>query len=121
MTSSADWDFSKPHVQDCNLTSAADVNVCLGEKKREVDKRFNTVYQQLKKKTSDNDTVLLISAQRAWLKFRDEECKFFNPKEFNFNSFYVFNQTICEIDMAEKRIKDLERYLDWSGCGSCRW
>ena len=121
MPASADWDFSKPHVQECNLSSALQVNECLGERDRNVDKRLNFAYQKLKKMTSGSDTVLLVSAQKAWLNFREEECKFFNPKEFNFNSYYVYEQMICEIDMNEKRIKDLERYLEWTGCGSCRW
>ena len=117
----AEWDFAQSHVKACNLTSSAEVNTCLGTREGEVDKRLNAVYQQLKNMTSGDDTSLLVAAQKAWLNFREQECKFFNPKEFNFNTHYQFEQMRCDIDMAEKRIKDLERYLEWSGCGSCRW
>lgn len=121
MPALAEWDFAQPHVQVCNLSSSVEVNTCLGAREGEVDKRLNAVYQQLKNMTSGDDTSLLVAAQRAWLKFREKECKFFNPKEFNFNTHYQFEQMRCDIDMAEKRIKDIERYLDKSGCGSCRW
>ena len=118
---SEDWNFSKKYVAECDSELPSKINNCLEKRYKSVDKKLNTIYQILKKKTINNDTVLLVSAQKSWLKFKEEECKFYNPKELNFGSYYIFEQLVCEIDMTEKRIKDLERYLKRSGCGSCRW
>lgn len=114
--------LASPDYAHCDGPTAQYLE-CLGKVHSEVDDELNKIYKQLKNKTTDNDTKLLVKAQRMWLVFRESECQFFHPKELNSGSgtYYASQQLVCEIDMNQKRINDLREYLSWSGCGSCRW
>lgn len=115
--------FANSDYEHCDGPTALYLE-CLGEAHTKVDDELNKIYKKLKNKTTGNDTLLLVQAQRKWLEFRESECKFFFPKELSTGTsgtFYVSQQLICEITVNRKRIDDLKEYLTWSGCGSCRW
>jgi len=43
---------------------------------KKVDKELNSVYNILKKELNETDKKNLVDAQKAWIKFRDLNCKF---------------------------------------------
>ena len=112
-----DWDFAWEHKNKCSKGGMTNMSLCLAKSYRKVDARLNDVYSKLKAKMSNSKP--LIKTQRVWIKFRDLECKFTNPPHKG--SLYPYAQNACLIDKTEKRIKDLERYLSWSGCNGCPW
>lgn len=64
---------------DCaNASNQATMNQCAAQENKAADKELNTVYQQITARLKDNPDgkKLLVSAQRAWIGFRDAECKF---------------------------------------------
>ena len=52
--------------------NVADANTCLTE----VDKELNQTYQQIIRGLSGGDRKKLITAEQAWIKYRDTNCAF---------------------------------------------
>ncbi len=64
---------------DCaNASDQATMNQCAGQEFKSTDKELNAMYQQIIGRLKDNPDrkKLLVGAQRAWIGFRDTECKF---------------------------------------------
>ncbi len=109
-----DWDFAQKSKNSCSAGGQRQMNICLSEEYEKSDRRLNDKYGELVniiKNVKMADHSDLVKSQRAWIKFRDLECKFRNPPHNG--SLYNFSQFSCLIDMTEKRIKDLERYISW--------
>ncbi|WP_264550162.1 lysozyme inhibitor LprI family protein [Flavobacterium sp. N2820] len=80
---------------------------------QKVDKELNSVYNKLIKKLSETDKKNLIEAQKAWIKFRDLDCKFQSQDPDNGGGPYENKMKIdCTIKKTTDRIKELEN-LDW--------
>ena len=50
------------------------MNICANESYLETDKELNETYNQLKQQVDESFGNEFLSAQRAWLAFRDAEC-----------------------------------------------
>ncbi len=109
------WDFAWSHKSKCSEGGMRQMNLCLSSSYRDVDKELNRVYGVLKEK--NYDSTRLVEAQRAWIKFRDLECKAISPAHNG--SLYPYELYSCLIDITEKRINDLERYLGWCNESEC--
>lgn len=88
------------------------MNQCAGQDFKAADKELNTVYQQITARLKDNPDgkKLLISAQRAWIGFRDTECKF-SASGVAGGSVYPLIYSNCMTSVTKTRVEALKQYL----------
>jgi uncharacterized protein YecT (DUF1311 family) len=113
--SGEDWDFSAPHKSRCSSGGQQDMNRCLDREYQHVHKRLNATYSRVLRDLQD--TSQLRKAQAAWVRFRDLTCEYANSGITKEGTLYPFAQNACLIDLTEKRIRDLEQYLEWKSNG----
>lgn len=105
--------FSKTDVAqqpNCkNPQTQTELNICSGVDYQRADKQLNQVYNQVRDQLSANRRQQLIVAQRAWISFRDADCKFARSEvEGGTMAPLIFNN--CLQDMTKKRISELNSY-----------
>src|ERR1700722_20831748 len=97
-------------AQDCaNATSQMAMNVCADQAYRKTDAELNAVYKQINDRLKDDKetTKLLVSAQKAWLAFRDAECTFSTSASAQ-GSVYPMLVAQCRDGLTSKRIDELK-------------
>jgi len=105
-----------PHAHaavDCaNASDQATMNQCAGQEFKSTDKELNVVYQQITGRLKDNPDrkKLLVGAQRAWIGFRDTECKF-SASGVEGGSVYPLIYSNCLTAVTKARIEALKQYL----------
>ena len=98
---------------DCaNASDQATMNQCAGQDFKAADKELNAAYQQITGRLKDNPDgkKLLVSAQRAWLGFRDAECKF-SSSGVTGGSIYPWVYSSCLTGVTKVRVEALKQYL----------
>jgi uncharacterized protein YecT (DUF1311 family) len=67
-------------AEDCDAPnrSRAELNDCYGNAYKASDAELNSIYKQIEGRLKDDQvtTKLLVTAERAWVSFRDAECDF---------------------------------------------
>jgi uncharacterized protein YecT (DUF1311 family) len=100
-------------AQDC--AKAADqmtLNQCADQSFRRADAELNRLYRQIegRLKGAPDSAKALVSAQRAWIAFRDAECAF-SASDVTGGSIYPMIYSGCVEGLTRKRIDDLKGYL----------
>lgn len=98
---------------DCaNASDQATMNQCAGQDFKAADKELNAVYQQITGRLKDNPEgkKLLVSAQRAWVGFRDAECMF-SASGVAGGSVYPLIYSNCLTSVTNVRVEALKEYL----------
>lgn len=98
---------------DCaNASDQATMNQCAGQAFKAADKELNALYQQVTGRLKDNPErkKLLVNAQRAWISFRDAECKF-SASGVAGGSVYPLIYSVCLTGMTKTRVEALKHYL----------
>jgi uncharacterized protein YecT (DUF1311 family) len=98
---------------DCdNATDQATMNQCAAQQNKEADKELNTLYQQITERLKDSpdSKKLLVGAQRAWIGFRDAECKF-SASGVEGGSVYPLIYSNCITDLTKARVEAFKIYL----------
>lgn len=98
---------------DCaNASDQATMNQCAGQEFKAADKDLNAVYQQITGRLKDNPDAkkLLVSAQRAWVGFRDAECQF-SSSGVTGGSVYPWVYSSCLSGLTKVRVETLKQYL----------
>ena len=98
---------------DCaNASDQATINQCAGQDYKAADNELNAVYKQIKERLKDNAeaTKLLVDAQRAWIGFRDAECKF-SSSGVTGGSVYPLVYSSCLTEVTKVRVEALKQYL----------
>jgi uncharacterized protein YecT (DUF1311 family) len=95
-----------------DLTNQTEMNVCAGKAFEKSDAELNKLFKQTEGRLKDDadTTKLLITAQRAWVSFRDAECAFSSSMVAQ-GSVYPFVKNSCLEGLTQSRIKDLKVYL----------
>jgi uncharacterized protein YecT (DUF1311 family) len=89
-------------------------NTCLQEALGKWDKRLNVVYSRLNKLLKTEQKQALLSSQRQWLKYRDEEFKFINAQVKDLEGSMYPNMVLdAEITVVKNRVLILEKYLSF--------
>ena len=106
--------LSIAHAEDCfsNAVTQGAMNACANEAYEKSDAELNALYKQILKRVK-NDTVAtrrLVSAQRAWIAFRDAECTFVTSP-FTGGSVYPMVVSFCHERLTRARVNDLKSYL----------
>lgn len=98
---------------DCdNATDQATMNQCAAQQNKAADKELNTLYQQITERLKDSpdSKKLLVGAQRAWIGFRDAECKF-SASGVEGGSVYPLIYSNCITDLTKARVEAFKIYL----------
>jgi uncharacterized protein YecT (DUF1311 family) len=103
------------HADECmdKASSQADMNACAQRAYQASDAELNKLYRQVEQRLGDNASTRkqLVSTQRAWVAFRDAECKFATSGGGS-DSLMTYN--LCLEDQTRKRIEAFKAYLS---CG----
>jgi uncharacterized protein YecT (DUF1311 family) len=118
------WDFSVPYGRVCynddvgTPVSGIKARQCIAEALKSVDTEMNDLYGTLLSELLERQ--MLRDSQRAWILFRDRECKLraSGMEEGNARGTVEVEDS-CLLDLTAKRIKDLKRLLDNLDCGGC--
>ncbi len=93
-----------------NPQTQTELNICSGVDYQRADQKLNQVYNQVRDQFSANRRQQLIIAQRAWISFRDADCKFaISAVEGGTMAPLIFNN--CLQDLTKKRTSELNSYL----------
>ncbi|MBV7536705.1 DUF1311 domain-containing protein [Duganella sp. sic0402] len=99
---------SSVYALDCKTASATpELNECAAIEQKKVEDQLNQIYQRSIKAIDEPDTKkALIAAQRAWIKFREADCKavYERYKQGTARTMMFIG---CMRGHAENRIKDL--------------
>ncbi|MFI0849033.1 lysozyme inhibitor LprI family protein [Mesorhizobium sp. IMUNJ 23232] len=115
--------FSAPAwADDCqNAQSQIQLDDCAAKALSDADKKLNEAYQKIEKRLAgDPDTKkLLVTAQRAWVAFRDAECTFQSSGVAG-GSIYPMTFSNCQAALTNARLQDFQTYLSCQeGDDSC--
>ncbi|MBK5374345.1 lysozyme inhibitor LprI family protein [Pseudomonas sp. TH08] len=104
--------FAHAAVDCANASDQATMNQCAGQDYKAADNELNSVYQQITGRLKDNPDAkkLLVSAQRAWVGFRDAECKF-SASGVTGGSVYPLIYANCLTGVTKVRVEALKEYL----------
>ncbi|MDR6918782.1 uncharacterized protein YecT (DUF1311 family) [Pseudomonas sp. 3296] len=98
---------------DCdNATDQTTMNQCAAQQNAAADKELNALYQQIttRLKAEPERKKLLVGAQRAWVTFRDAECKF-SASGVEGGSVYPLIYSSCTTDLTKARVQTFRNYL----------
>ena len=108
-----EYDYTYMLQSPCAESSAISQAECTSKKLGASDKKLNLVYRQLLKKLPEESRDAasksdLISAQRAWLKYRDLDCHFRSATTGANSTWQAVHGMSCAIKFNEERIKTLK-------------
>ena len=88
------------------------MNECADKSYEKSDAELNALYKLIKQRLKDDTdtTKLLVAAQRAWVGFRNAECKF-STLALSGGSVYPVIYSGCVDRLTRKRIDDFKGYL----------
>jgi uncharacterized protein YecT (DUF1311 family) len=91
----------------------ATMTQCAGDAYKASDAKLNKLYRQITGRLKDDQdtTKLLVAAQKAWIAFRDAECKFSSSRATG-GSIYPMVLAQCLDGATQARIKSLNTYLN---------
>jgi len=88
----------------------ADMNIQASTTFKKADKELNKIYTALFNKLDPAEKKALSAAEKAWITFRDFECKF-ECMENEGGSIYPLVYSSCLTNMTEKRTAELKEVL----------
>lgn len=101
-------------ADDCDNAPGgqAGLSECYGKAFKASDAELNKLYKEIEARLKDNpdSTKLLVTAQRAWVAFRDAECAF-QSSAVSGGSAAPMIQAICLDGRTKSRIEDFKTYL----------
>lgn len=110
---------------DCNnppggtdLASAQGNFQCAEKARLAADKELNDTYKKLLGNLKDDSEkenfsrTQIVSAQRAWVTFRDAECEFRTSLNGGAHQWLVVNRSQCIAELTAERTKALQSYLE---------
>jgi uncharacterized protein YecT (DUF1311 family) len=107
------------YADECldKATSQAAMNACAEKAYAASDAALNKLYRQIQQRLNDNGAnKRLVAAQRAWVAFRDAECRFSASDNGGGSQGSVFPMVfnLCLDRLTRKRVEDFKSYLS---CG----
>lgn len=95
-----------------DATTQAELNDCAGQSFAKSDAALNGLYREIMQRLGKEtpEARKLVTAQRAWVAFRDAECSF-AAAGVEGGSIYSMTVINCRDTLTQKRIDDLKFYL----------
>lgn len=100
-------------AMDCdNAPDQATMNVCADKALKATDARLNSVYRAITRRLADDPDTLkqLVTAQRAWIAFRDAECTF-RSSGTSGGSAYPMVYATCLDGLTRSRLDALKELI----------
>lgn len=94
-----------------NPQTQSEMNTCAAKSASLADQKLNEAYQKLRGTVQGAETDLLISAQRAWIDFRDKNCQFSSDR-FEGGSIAPMVYSSCIERVTKQRTEELEGYAE---------
>lgn len=91
--------------------NTAQLKKCAADDYAVADKRLNQVYQQLIGQLRGEQKQRLIQAQRTWIQFRDQNCRFVSSQALGGTAEGLF-LTTCLTKVTQQRTQDLQEYIN---------
>lgn len=105
--------ISSAHAADCaNASDQSIQNECADKDYKKSDAELNKLYQSIRGRLSNQPDAVkkLITAQKAWIAFRDAECDFASFRSQD-GSVYPMLISMCRDALTQTRAKDFKAYL----------
>ncbi|MBX6317064.1 lysozyme inhibitor LprI family protein [Pigmentiphaga sp.] len=99
---------------DCsNQASQAGMNACAEQALKQSDAELNKTYRAILARLKDDKPLAqrLVSAQRAWIAYRDAECQFSSSLAEG-GSSYSMVRAMCLAQQTRARTEALQAYLN---------
>lgn len=93
-----------------NAQTQSDINQCAQLSYQNADKKLNQVYKQLLPKLSGSRKQKLITAQQAWIRFKDSSCEF-ERSGYEGGSIAPTIYFGCLETATNQRTKQLQEYI----------
>ncbi|BAY27328.1 hypothetical protein NIES2100_71510 [Calothrix sp. NIES-2100] len=94
-----------------NAQSQAEINQCAQISYQNADKKLNQAYKQLLPTLSSSRKQKLITAQQAWIKFRDTSCQF-ETSQYEGGTIAPTIYFGCLEKTTQQRTQQLQEYLN---------
>ena len=98
---------------DCaNALDQATMGMCAAQAYEQANVELNSLYKQALQRLKDDDGQMkrMVAAERAWIGFRDAECKFVSGPSIG-GSANGMELSNCLASLTQKRSADLKTYL----------
>jgi uncharacterized protein YecT (DUF1311 family) len=88
-----------------------EMNMCARRDHQEADRALNAAYRALTGKIDARAKALLVEAQRAWIAFRDKECRY-EASENEGGSIHPMIVSGCMARLTKQRARELKELSD---------
>jgi uncharacterized protein YecT (DUF1311 family) len=97
---------------ECEDQTQSGLNACAETAYHKADAALNNVYKQVIRRLKDDAPTakLLMTAQKAWIDYRDAECEFSSSGVIG-GSLYPMTLAICQEAVTARRTRELGEYL----------
>jgi uncharacterized protein YecT (DUF1311 family) len=105
--------YSVQHEECLRQAAGVDdkISQCDDDESKRIDAELNNVYKDIVAHADAEPKAALVKAERAWLSFRDAECKFRSSEEKGGTIEQVLLSR-CLLDLTNQRVQALKEYLD---------
>ena len=109
------WSTSSFALDCQNAVSTPEINECAAAEQKKIEEQLNKTYQDALKRLADDKATrtALVTAQRAWVKFREADCKAVYQRSIG-GTIRTVMYLGCMQNRAETRIKELQDYTQAS-------
>jgi uncharacterized protein YecT (DUF1311 family) len=103
---------SVARAAECADQTQNGLNVCADAAYRKADAALNAAYKEIiaRLKGDAATTKLLVTAQKAWIGYRDAECDFSSPANAG-GSIYPMVYSLCLEAATKERTRELDVFL----------
>ncbi|MDO2951523.1 lysozyme inhibitor LprI family protein, partial [Aeromonas simiae] len=96
------------------------ISSCFSALYIKADQELNDQYSRLSNSIDAENRSNLVTAQRLWVKFREADCLFSEPRKEN-DHIVSSGHSICLTRRTLDRLEQLENYNVKKGCNGCAW
>ncbi|WP_346796600.1 lysozyme inhibitor LprI family protein [Halomonas sp. Bachu 37] len=104
-------DTASPTHDEClqQAVSTVDIVTCITDEYERQDQRLNENYQQLRSQLSSARREQLLTAQRAWIQYKEANCDFYFDPEGGTLARVSANS--CVLNETRERADELEKLM----------
>ena len=117
----ADSQDLRSEEKECGeYMSYKQISSCFSTLYRKADQALNDQYSNLSNSLDLENRKNLVIAQRLWVKFRNADCAFYEPRKES-DDLFSSGSSICLTRITLDRLEQLENYNFRKGCNGCAW
>jgi uncharacterized protein YecT (DUF1311 family) len=111
LLAAGDEDMSKEYLTCIDKAEGMTIKIldCMSAETQKQDAKLNDNYKKLMAEQSAGQKKSLLEAQRAWIQFRDTNCRFYYDPEGGSAARMASNE--CYLNMTTDRAKELKNLI----------